>query len=55
VIELDTDLTHGAAWAQRNDAERDASLARKGNVSWRVRPDFDSDALAALLRQRLAP
>jgi hypothetical protein len=51
VIELDTDQTHGTAWARRNDAERDAWLARRGKEVWRVRDC--TPALAAQLRQRL--
>jgi hypothetical protein len=55
VIELDTDQTHGTAWKKRDDAGRDAWLARKRKLVWRVRPDRDRDALAAELRKRLAP
>ena len=51
VIELDTDQTHGSAWKQRDDAERDALLASRGIEVWRVRR-ADED-LAQRLRQRL--
>jgi very-short-patch-repair endonuclease len=52
VIELDTDQTHGSAWKQRDDAERDALLDKRGIEVWRVR-DI-SDELEQRLRQRLA-
>jgi hypothetical protein len=54
VIELDTDQTHGSAWAQHNDAERDAWLARKGKDVHRVqRENWNPAQLAAKLRARL--
>jgi very-short-patch-repair endonuclease len=51
VIELDTEQTHGSAWKQRDDAERDAWLTAKGKEVWRVRET--SDELAQRLRGRL--
>jgi very-short-patch-repair endonuclease len=51
VIELDTEQTHGTAWATKNDAERDAWLASRELEVWRVRR-ADED-LAQRLRQRL--
>jgi hypothetical protein len=56
VVELDTDQTHGTAWAQRNDAERDTWLDEgRAKEVWRVRREtWDRQALAAELRQRLA-
>jgi hypothetical protein len=55
VIELDTDQTHGTAWARRNDTERDDWLEdRRGKTVLRVRREaFDREALAAQLRGRL--
>ena len=54
IIELDTDPTHGAAWKRRDDAQRDAWLARRGKEVQRVREeDWDRRALAQRLRQRL--
>jgi very-short-patch-repair endonuclease len=51
VIELDTDQTHGSAWKQRDDAERDAWLEARGLEVWRVRQT--GAQLEAQLRQRL--
>jgi hypothetical protein len=55
VIELDTDQTHGTAWAQRNDEERDAWLRQqRAKEVWRInRETWDRHALAAQLRARL--
>jgi len=54
VIELDTDQTHGTAWKQRDDAERDACLQQHGIKVQRVRQeDWDPASLAADLRRRL--
>jgi hypothetical protein len=55
VIELDTDQTHGTAWAQRNDEERDAWLRQqRAREVWRInRETWDRHALAAQLRARL--
>jgi hypothetical protein len=54
VIELDTDQTHGSAWAQRNDAERDGWLNRRGKEVHRVqRENWNPAQLAAELRARL--
>jgi very-short-patch-repair endonuclease len=52
VIELDTEQTHGSAWKQRDDAERDAWLEQQGKEVWRVRAA--DEQLAQRLRQRLA-
>ena len=51
VLELDTEQTHGTAWATKNDAGRDAYLTSNGVEVWRVRET--SDALATRLRLRL--
>jgi hypothetical protein len=51
VVELDSEQTHGSAWKQRDDAERDARLRAKGIEVWRVRAT--SDALASRLHGRL--
>jgi very-short-patch-repair endonuclease len=53
VIELDTEQTHGSAWKQRDDAERDAWLEARGIEVWRVR-GIDV-ALGSRLRHRLRP
>lgn len=54
VIELDTDQTHGTAWKQRDDAQRDAWLESQGIEVWRVDNDtWDPLSLAADLRRRL--
>ena len=53
VIELDTEQTHGSAWKQRDDAERDAWLARRGKEVWRIRAM--SQDVAHRLRHRLQP
>jgi hypothetical protein len=55
IVELDTDQTHGTAWKQRDDEERDAWLRdERGKEVWRVwRERWDREALAADLRQRL--
>jgi very-short-patch-repair endonuclease len=55
VIELDTDQTHGTAWAQRNDEERDAWLRQqRAKEVWRInRETWDRHALAAQLCARL--
>jgi hypothetical protein len=56
IIELDTEQTHGTAWAERDDAERDDYLERRGKEVVRVRREsFDRDVLAAELRVRLDP
>jgi hypothetical protein len=55
VIELDTEQTHGSAWAQRDDARRDARLTSKGKEVWRVRrEDWRPAVLAVELRRRLS-
>jgi very-short-patch-repair endonuclease len=51
VVELDTEQTHGSAWKQRDDADRDAWLEQRGLEVWRVRRA--DDHLAARLRRRL--
>lgn len=51
VVELDTEQTHGSAWKQRDDADRDARLEQRGLEVWRVRRA--DDYLAARLRRRL--
>ncbi len=54
VIELDTDQTHGSAWKQRDDEERDAWLEGRGIEVWRVdRDTWIPDVLSAQLRIRL--
>jgi hypothetical protein len=55
VIELDTDQTHGTAWKQRDDAERDAWLRHsRAKEVWRVdRKTWNRDTLATELRARL--
>ena len=46
--------THGAAWKQRDDAERDAWLEGRGIEVWRVdRDTWIPDVLSAQLRIRL--
>jgi len=51
VIELDTEQTHGTAWKQRDDAERDLYLRAKGKTVRRVRhEDWDPAELEAWLR-----
>jgi hypothetical protein len=54
VIELDTEQTHGTAWKQRDDAERDAWLQRQGKEVRRVqRERWNRAELEAWLRARL--
>jgi hypothetical protein len=54
VIELDTDQTHGSAWKQRDDAERDAWLETQGIEVWRVdRDTWQPPVLEAQLRRRM--
>jgi hypothetical protein len=54
VIELDTDQTHGSAWKQRDDAERDAWLEARGIEVWRVdRDSWEPHILESQLRRRL--
>jgi len=56
VIELDTDQTHGSAWKQRDDAQRDAWLETQGIEVWRVAKEtWDPATLAVRLRHRLQP
>jgi hypothetical protein len=51
---LDTDQTHGTAWAEHNDNERDGHLEHRGKTVRRVRREtWDRQALAAELRGRL--
>jgi hypothetical protein len=52
VVELDTDQTHGTAWAARNDAARDDWLEeRRGKTVMRIRREtFDRAAVHAQLR-----
>jgi hypothetical protein len=55
VIELDTEHTHGTAWKQCDDAERDAHLRAKGKTVRRVRKeDWERAELEAWLRARLS-
>lgn len=54
VVELDTDQTHGSAWARRDDARRDALLRTAGKEVWRVRRErWDRARLRLELRGRL--
>jgi hypothetical protein len=55
IIELDTDQTHGTAWKQRDDEERDAWLRdERGKEVVRIRREtFDRAAVEKELRQRL--
>lgn len=55
VVELDTEQTHGTAWARAADAARDAELGRRGKQILRVsRETFDPHAVERLLRSALA-
>jgi len=55
IIELDTDQTHGTAWKQRDDAERDHWLEdKRGTEVWRVKEEaWDPARLEVQLRERL--
>jgi very-short-patch-repair endonuclease len=55
VVELDTEQTHGTAWAKRRDARRDAYLRRRGKTVHRIRAeDFDPNAAERLIRSLLS-
>jgi hypothetical protein len=55
IIELDTDQTHGTAWKQRDDKERDTWLEeQRAKEVWRVqRETWDRAAVEEGLRRRL--
>jgi hypothetical protein len=56
IVELDTDQTHGTAWKQRDDVQRDAWLTGMGKEVWRVRREsWDRATLEGRLRARFAP
>lgn len=55
VVELDTEQTHGTAYAKRRDATRDAELARRGKSLLRVSEEtFDPLDAERVLRSMLA-
>jgi len=55
VVELDTEQTHGAAWATHRDARRDDYLGRRAKTVRRIEAEsFDPDATEAMLRALLA-
>ena len=52
VVELDTEQTHGTAYARRRDAARDAELELRGKRVVRIAQDFfDPIAAERVLRR----